>query len=221
VEGRGRDRGWKVVQLAALALAAAALVVALVGDGDADPATAADAPVTTSAPAGGDHGSFTPGLATIAPEGGAVQPTYTLNEAPQAATGDPESGGSWTRIGGEVVVNARLWFDTLDPGVGWLAIDCLPIPPVAAPRILGTGFLIHGDGTGALKQDVQVVLDPVYDTARPVLFVSATPDGLPADFVANEVLVSGTNPFPLGDGDLLNVTLMYEAADGAAPTEGC
>jgi hypothetical protein len=203
--------GWRVVQVSALVLSIVALGVAVLGDDEPAPAAATDgSPAADQTSAGG---SFQPGLATIAAGGEAVQPRVTLDDGAQEVSGLPESSGAWTRVGDEVFVNARYRFARIEPGSGFFVLDCLPVVPVNAPRIIGDGFLVHGTGVGALKQDVQVVLDPVFDTARPVLFVDRTVAGGQPDFVANEVLVSTTNPFTLVDGDVINVALHYEAAE--------
>jgi hypothetical protein len=207
--------GWRIVLVTALVASIVALGVALTDDDDPAP-TASDAGPDESS----TGGSFEPGLATIGQPDEVVQPLITLNDGPQEVSGLPESSGAWTRIDDEVFVNARYRFEHIEPGRGWYVLDCLPVVPVNAPRIVGNGFLIHGDGARALKQDVLVVLDPVYDTARPVLFVDRAADGSQADFVANEVLVSTTYPYTLVDGDVINVSLQYEAAEDQSAA-GC
>jgi len=213
-----------IAAVVAIALAAAALGVAAGDDGDSTEADSHDDGDAAGDPVGGQRSAFSPRIETIDPFdvfGGAVQPDAVLNVTEQEATGLPETSGSWSQAGPEVTGHARIVFESVaDPGIGWWALGCLPVAPLNAPRVIGDGFLVDVGEDRAEKHDVLLVLDPVYDPAKPVVFLRSDLDGGPVDFTRDEVLVSGDRPLTWGDGDILNVSFQYEAAP-EQPDDGC
>lgn len=205
-----------------MVISLAALAISLVGRvGTNHESVQATAPVETT-PMVPARRTFTPSIATLMPVDDsrqAVQPTVTFDRSTAVRTDTPETSGSWSQSGPEVSGDARIVFETVtDPGSGWYVLDCLPVTPIRAPRVIGYGFLVDTSIDGGVKYDMLVALDPYYDPTRPVLFLGTDADGRPTDFAGNNVLVSATSPFTWGDGDILDVSLDYEAAPHQRPS---
>lgn len=159
---------------------------------------------------------------TWAAAGGAA-PTLTASDlgggAVDAVLGtSPVQDSSFNRIGSECFATCRIIPGATAVGLtGCWLLTGLPAAPkftTGNGRVVGHGFLITL-GTPSTPYHVKAVLDPMFSSTKPCLFVFdkiSAGDWLAPDFSSIEPLCHDANPFDFVEGKILNLTLQYEAA---------
>lgn len=167
-----------------------------------------------------DAGGETPSLVAIDPYG-----LFDGETSPDLGTTGKVIDSGFQMLGSRCKATGFIKLGTgATAGVGWLALEGLPIPPLApgtagASRKVGTGwFLNAADSLG--KHPVDLLIEPLLDATRPVLNLTRVvdPDAAPTlirptfsnPFVDTSGLVAAGVPFDLNAGSILNVTLDFE-----------